>query len=134
MSNTQKNGVIMDEKEKDGMSVRDIEGYAKRYRFEIFFCLLYIFASLFTLIFWGAAISVFLTGLGGILGALFPHKIAMFSKKTSAFIYRHDKTTQLIIGIAALAAAIFVAPLIFLITGLQGGRGLISHSNEMPRV
>lgn len=119
---------------KDGMSVRQIEGYAKKHRFEIFFCLLYIFASLFTLIFWGATISVFLTGLGGILGALFPDKVSMSSKKVTSFISKHDKTTQVIIGIAVLAVAIFAAPLIFLLTGLQGGRGLVADSNELPRV
>lgn len=124
----------MEENPKEGMSVREIEGYAKKYRFEIFFCLLYIFASLFTLIFWGAVISIFLTGLGGIVGALFPNKVTVYSKKSIVFIYKHDKTTQVIIGIAILAVAIFAAPLIFLLTGLQGGRGLASYSNETPQV
>lgn len=124
----------MEENRKEGMSVREIEGYAKKYRFEIFFCLLYIFASLFTLIFWGAVISIFLTGIGGIIGALFPSKVTIYSKKSILFIYKHDKTTQVIIGIAILAVAIFAAPLIFLVTGLQGGRGLVSYSNETPQV
>ena len=123
----------MEQSGKGGMSVREIEGYAKKHRLEIFFCLLFVFASLFTLVFWGALISILLAGLGGILGALFPSKVASFSKKASSFINKHDKTTQVIIGIAILAIAIFVAPLIFLITGLQGGRGLITYSSDMPQ-
>lgn len=122
----------MDEKKKEGLSIKEIEGYAKRHRFEIFYCLLFVFASLFTLVFWGAALSILLTGLGGILGVLFPHKVDMFAKKMFSFVFKQEKITQLVIGIAALIIAIFVAPLIFFVIGLHAGHCFANHSIERP--
>lgn len=119
----------MDEKKKEGMSIREIEGYAQKHRFEIFICLLYVFASLFTLVFWGAATSILLAGAGGILGALFPTKVGMLSFKSMGFLLKQEKMTQLIIAVALLVVAIFVAPLVFLLTGLHAGRSLVSHSS-----
>jgi hypothetical protein len=119
----------MEEKKKEGMSVRELERYAKKHSFEIFFCLLYVFASLFTLVFWGAVISIFLTGIGGIIGALLPQTVGDLSHKSSVFIHKQQKATQVIIGIALLIIAIFLAPLVFLVTGLHGGRSLSFHTS-----
>ena len=39
-----------EEKKKEGVSVKELEGYAKKNRFEIFFCILFVLSSLLTLV------------------------------------------------------------------------------------
>ena len=114
----------------EGMSVKEIEGYAKKHRHEVFFCLLFVLASLFTLIFWGPTISVFLAGIGGIISVLMPNKIEAFVRKMASGVFSKEGTTQLIIGIVALIVAIFLAPIIFLIMGLHAGKSMITIAKE----
>ncbi len=119
-----------EEKKKEGVSVKELENYAKKHRFEIFFCILFILASLFTLIFWGPTISIFLAGIGGIISVLLPEKIEHLSRKFSAMAFKQQGTTQLIIGIVALIVAIFLAPIIFLLMGLHAGKSMMNLSKE----
>ena len=119
-----------EEKKKEGVSVKEIEGYAKKHRFEIFFCLLFILASLFTLVFWGPTLSIFLAGIGGIVGVLLPNKIEELTKKLDTSLLSKEGTTQLIIGIVALIIAIFIAPVIFLLTGLYAGQSMVTLAKE----
>ncbi|NGX60197.1 MAG: hypothetical protein KR126chlam3_01366 [Chlamydiae bacterium] len=120
-----------EEKKKEGVSVKELEGYAKRHRFEIFFCILFILASLFTLIFWGPTLSVFLTGLGAIISIFIPDKIDQIARKMAHTVLTKEGTTQLIIGIIALIVAIFLAPLIFLLLGLHAGCRIIHLVKEI---
>lgn len=118
------------EKKKEGISVKELESFAKKHRYEVFFSLLFILASLFTLIFWGAVISIFLTIIGSIVGVLFPHKIEFFSRKMASMVFKKESSTQMIIGILALIVAIFLAPLIFLLIGLHAGTSMFHTSRE----
>lgn len=122
----------MDEKKKEGISVKELEGYAKKHRYEFFFLLLFILASLFSMIFWGSSLSVFLAAIGAIVGVFLPHQVEHFTKKFSVFVGKQEKTTQLIIAILWLIVAIFLAPIIFLKLGLHGGKSMIMHCREMP--
>lgn len=119
-----------EEKKKEGVSVRELEGYAKKHRFEIFFCILFVFASLFTLVFWGPTLSIFLAGIGSIISIFFPRTIDQYAQKFAFKIFSKEATTQLIIGIIALIIAIFLAPIIFLVIGLYAGKGLITLTKE----
>lgn len=121
----------MDEdKKKEGVSVKEIEGYAKRHRFEIFFCILFVLASLFTLIFWGPTLSIFFTGIGAIIGIFIPNKIEHLARTMATKILHRESMTQLIIGIVALIIAIFLAPIVFLWAGLHSGRAIIHMAKE----
>lgn len=119
----------MDEqKKKEGVSVKELEGYAKKNRFEIFFILLFVFASLFTLVFWGAMISIFTTGIGGIIAIFIPNKIDHFAHKMAMALASKEGATQLIIGIAALIIAIFLAPVAFFFFGLHAGKSMVMNA------
>lgn len=115
---------------KEGVSVKELEGFAKNYRYEIFFCTLFVLATIFSLVFWGARISIFLTGIGAIVGALLAEQIHLFAKKMAVTIFTKDVSFQLIIGLIALVVAIFVAPLIFLIIGLHGGKSMMRRARK----
>lgn len=119
-----------EEKKKEGVSVKELESYAKKHRFEIFFCILFILASLFSLVLWGAPLSVFLAGIGGIVSVFMPTPIEKFAKKMASMVLGKEGTTQLLAGIVALVVAIFLAPLIFLIMGLHAGKSMLRLAQE----
>jgi len=119
-----------EEKKKEGMTVKELEGYAKRHRFEIFFCSLFILASLFTLIFWGPTLSILLAGIGGIISSLFSDKLEGFARKMAGTFLKKEGTTQIIVGIIALIVAIFLAPLVFLLIGLHAGKSMVHLAKE----
>ena len=122
----------MDEKKpKEGVSVKEIEEFAKKHSFEVFFCLAFVLACFFTFVMWGAGWSIVATAVGGILGILLSHKIAHFSKMIFNFVFKQEKTTQLVLGIVCLVLAIFIPPLIFLLIGLHGGKDLYHVAMEI---
>ncbi len=122
-----------EEKKNEGVSVKELEGYAKKNRFEIFFCILFVLASLFTLVFWGAPTSIFLAGIGGIISVFLPGKIDQLSHKMASTVFGKEGTTQLVIGIVALIVAIFLAPLIFLIMGLHAGKSMLGLAKSVSQ-
>ena len=121
----------MDEnKSKEGVSVKEIETFAKQHRFEFFFCLAFALAFLFALIMYSCAWSIGASALGGILGVLFSRKVAYFSKAVLNFLFRQERTTQFVLAIVVLILAIFLPPLIFLLLGLHGGKDLYHLARE----
>lgn len=116
----------MAKKSKEAMTVQEIEDVAKKYRFELFFCLSFILASLFTSSFFGTGWSIFLAALGGILGVWFPAKIEKFFAASFQFLFHQEKVTQIVLGVVGLILSVFLPPLIFLLLGLMGGKGIYS--------
>jgi hypothetical protein len=121
-----------EEKRKEGYTVKEIQSLTLRYKFEVFYCLLFIIASLFTLL-WGARISVFLAGIGGILGVLLPLQVERVLRKMSSFCLKQETTVQLVMGIVCLVLAIFLPFLVFLLLGLNGGMAM-AHRYREPRM
>ena len=119
-----------EEKKKEGVSVKELEGYAKKHRFEIFFCLLFILASLFTLVFWGPVFSIFFAGIGGIITVFMPDKIDQLQHKMAGKLFAKEGATQLIIGIVVLIVAIFLAPLIFFVIGAHARKSMIHLARD----
>ncbi len=124
----------MEDKKKDGVSVREIEDFAKKHRFEVFFCLIFFLAFIFGAFgffksFWSIAA---LMG-GAICGVLFSTKVEGLIKKILSFVFKHDGTMQLVLGIVCLVLAIFIPFLVFLIAGLAGGRTLYIQAIDAAR-
>lgn len=109
---------------KEGVSVKEIEAFAKKHRFEVFFCLAFIFACFFSFVFFGPGWSIFLAGIGGILGVIMPARIEHLTKKISQFIFKQEKTTQIVLGVVGLVISIILPPIIFLLLGLHGGKSM----------
>jgi hypothetical protein len=123
----------MDKKLKEGMSVQELENFGKKYRFEIFFILYFILATLLTFLFFGATWSIFLAGIGGILGIWLPGKIEKAAKGAFRFVYKQEKVTRVILAVVGAAIAFFLPPLVFFFTGLMGGAGISRASNLIPK-
>ncbi|MES2200343.1 MAG: hypothetical protein V4489_09290 [Chlamydiota bacterium] len=111
----------MDEqKPKTGVSVKEIETFTKKHRFEVFFCLSLILSCFFSFVFfdgWGTVA----TAVGGILGILFSTKIAELIQRFAMFFNKQEDLTQLILGIAGLVLSVFLPILTFLVIGTCGG-------------
>ncbi len=114
----------MDKKSKEGISVKEIEQYTKKHRYEVFFSLAFILACIFTFVMWGAGWSIVAATVGALLGIILTEQMDSLFKKIYQFILRHEKTTQLVLGIVFLILAIFLPPLYFLLLGMHGGKGM----------
>jgi len=119
-----------DKNKKEGVTVKEIEGYAKNYRYEIFFCALFVLATIFSLVFWGSTLSIFLAGIGAIVGALLAEKIHQFAHKMAETVLSKGSSFQMIVGLVALIVAIFLAPLVFLVLGLHGGKSMMRRARK----
>jgi hypothetical protein len=111
-------------KPKEGVSVKEMEAFAKKHRFEVFFCLAFILACFFTFVMWGSGWSIIAAAVGAIIGVLISGKVTHFSKMVFGFIFKQEQSTQLVLGIVALILAIFIPPLYFLLLGLHGGKDM----------
>ncbi len=118
-------------KPKEGISVKEMEAFAKKHRFEVFFCLAFILACFFTFVMWGPGWSIVTGTVGAIVGVLFGGKVTHFSKMVFTFIFKQEQTTQLVLGIVALILAIFIPPLYFLLLGLHGGKDMHHWAMEI---
>ncbi|MDN3508533.1 MAG: hypothetical protein P0S93_00630 [Candidatus Neptunochlamydia sp.] len=114
----------MDKKLKEGVSVQELENLGKKYHFEIFFVLYFLLATLLTFIFFGAAWSIFLAGIGGILGIWLPNKVEKAAKGAFHFVCKQEKATKLVLAIVGVVVSFFLPPLVFFFLGLLGGTGM----------
>lgn len=126
------------DKSKEGVSVKEIEAFAKKHRFEVFFCLAFVLACFFTFVLWGPGWSIIAAAVGAIIGVLLVGKITSLSKMVFSFIFKQDPTIQLVLGIVALVLAIFIPPLYFLLLGLHGGKdmhhwAMETYNQQKPR-
>lgn len=119
-------------KPKEGVSVKEIEEFAKRYRFEVFFCLMFILACIFGLTgnFFGKGWNIFFAMGGGILGVIFPNKVDVLFKAIFRFVFGQDKVVQIVLGVAGLLIATFLPFLIFLIVGAIAGKTMHQMAME----
>jgi uncharacterized membrane protein len=110
-------------KPKEGVTVKEIESYAKKHRFEVFFCLAFLLACFFSFVFFSSW-SIIFAAVGGIIGVLIPAKVESFSRRAVLFFIKQENTTQLILGVVGLILSIFLPILTFFVLGLGGGRFL----------
>ena len=114
---------------KEGVSVKEIESFAKKHRFEVFFCLSFILACFFTFAFFPAWSLVFIS-LGAIVGVALSDAVEKLLKAIIRFALKQEKTTLLVLAVVWLVLSIFLPPLTFLLVGLSGGKNLIKTANE----
>ena len=108
---------------KKGVSVKEIEEFTKKHRYEVFFCALFVLTCIFSLVgHFGGKWSIFFGMGGAILGVIFPSKTESLMKMVFKFIFSQEKTIQIVLAVVALIVAIFLPFIIFLALGLIGGR------------
>lgn len=112
-------------KMKEGVSIKQIEGFARKHKFEVFLCITLALACFFSFIMWGVVLAMMTAIAGAIISILIPAKTAQLSKKICQFALKQEQTTQIVLAIVTFILAICIPPLIFLSLGLHGGRDLL---------
>jgi hypothetical protein len=119
---------------KDGVSVKELEEFAKKHRFEVFFCLLFLLACIFGLVgMFRPGWSIFLAMVGGALGVILPMKMDQLLKSTFHFVFKQDKTLLIVLGVVALLIACILPFIVFLLVGAAGGRAMHQMASDASR-
>lgn len=111
----------MEEKKREGLTVREISELGNKYRIEVFVCLLLLLTCIFNFIFIGGSLSILTATIGGIIGTLLSPKLEPHLKAMVKYPLQQSTTVQLIIAGAVLLVGIFLPLVIFLVLGLYAG-------------
>ena len=117
---------------KDGVSVNEIESFARKYTSEVFLVLAIIIGCISSIFdfFTGAGWSIAFLGIGAIVSVLFPNQIEKFLRKMFHIISKNEKSTQIIVGIVRIVIAIFVPFILFGLIGLGAGTSFHIHTKQ----
>ena len=110
-----------DEEKKDGMTVQEIENMAKKYRFELVFCLAFVLAAVFSYLFNIMGWCIFLASIGGIVGVCLPNHIDSWMGSAFGFLFKQETVTQIVVGVVLIVLSIVISPVIYVLLGLLGG-------------
>ncbi|MFA5250873.1 MAG: hypothetical protein WC371_05650 [Parachlamydiales bacterium] len=132
----------MDEKNpfakiKEGVSVEELETFARKYTTEVFLILAVIIATISSIFdfFTGPGWSLSFTGIGAILSLAFPETIVKIQRKILDLIAKPEKSMQITVGIVRLIIALFIPFFLFAEMGFLAGLGFhryMRHS-AMPK-
>lgn len=115
----------MDGGKKEGVSVKEIEEFAKKHRFEVFFCLMFLLACIFgTFGMFRPGLSILLGMVGAVLGVIMPMKMEQMLRSAFHFVFKQEKVMLIVLGIVALLISIILPFIIFLVVGVAGGRAM----------
>jgi hypothetical protein len=131
------------EKIKEGVSVEEIEKFARKYTNEVFLILSLIIATISSIFgfFTGPSWSVFFMGLLAIIAIALPEQIGVFIKKMMKLQAKAEKATSIIIGIVRIVLGIFIPFILFAELGLLAGYAfhttskqfISEHKEEKPK-
>ncbi|OGN62094.1 MAG: hypothetical protein A3F40_01220 [Chlamydiae bacterium RIFCSPHIGHO2_12_FULL_27_8] len=116
------------EKLKDGVSVEEIEKFARKYTTEMFLILSLIIATISSIFgfFTGPSWSIFFAGLLAIIGIAMPIPVGKLLKKLLKLQMNSEKSTTIVIGIVRLVLSIFIPFILFAELGLLAGHAFHS--------
>lgn len=117
---------------KEGVSVEEIEKFARKYTNEVFIILSLIIATISSIFgfFTGPSWSVFFMGLLTIIGLAMPDQVGAFVKKIIKLQSRAEKTLMVVIGIARIIFAIFIPFILFAELGILAGYAFHTIAKE----
>ncbi|HEY4254879.1 MAG TPA: hypothetical protein VGM34_00850, partial [Chlamydiales bacterium] len=108
---------------KEGVSVQEIENFARKHTTEVFTVLALVIGSISSSwgFFTGPKMTIFFLVIGTILGIFFPAPVERGLKQLYAFSYKQEKMTQMVLGIVKIVVALFIPFLLFGVFGLLAG-------------
>lgn len=116
-------GKNMMDKLKEGVSVQEVEDFARKHAIEVVSASAIIIGSISSMFdfFTGPAFSILFATIGIILGIFFPIPVEKGLRQIYGFTFKQEKTTQMILGAVAIVVAIFIPFLLFGVIGLLAG-------------
>jgi hypothetical protein len=131
------------QKLKEGVSVQEIENFARKHTTEVFSILAIIIGAVSSMFdfFTGPSWTILFFAVGAIIALLFPAQIEKKLKQLYIFAYKQEKTTEMILGGVKIVVAIFIPFVYFGLLGLLAGtsyhyyirQAQIAKDNPMPR-
>ncbi len=111
------------DKLKDGVSVQEVEEFARKYATEVFSILAVVIGAISSMFdfFTGPGLTILFLAIGVILGILFPMQVERGLKQLYGFTFKQEKMTQMILGGVKIIVAIFIPFLLFGVIGLLAG-------------
>lgn len=122
-------GISMDEHK--GHSVKQIEEYAIKHKYEVVFGITFILMTIFAITLNVKNWYIILTGIGAIVGTLLPVKVDKAIGKSLQFMFGMDKVLQIVFAIILFILAIFISPLMGLILGVMAGKACLIDSSKV---
>jgi hypothetical protein len=115
---------LMD-KIKEGVSVQEVEDFARKYTTEVFTVLAIIIGSFSSMydFFTGPRLTIAFLAIGVILGIFFPAPVEKGLKQFYSFSHKQEKMTQMILGFVKIIVSIFIPFILF------GGIGLLAGTS-----
>jgi len=113
----------MMDKIKEGVSVQEVEDFARKYTIEVFSVLAIVIASISSMydFFTGPKFTILFIAVGLILGVFFPSPVERVLKQYYSFSYKQEKMTQMIMGCVMIVVGLFIPFIIFGAVGLLAG-------------
>jgi len=113
---------LMD-KIKEGVSVQEVEDFARKYTTEVFTILALIIASISSMYdyFTGPKMTILFVFIGVFIAMFFPAPVEKGLKQFYNFAYKQEKMTQLILGFVKIVVALFIPFIFFGLIGLLSG-------------
>lgn len=113
---------LMD-KIKEGVSVQEVEDFARKYTTEVFSVLAILIGSISSMynFFTGPKLTIALIAIGVILGVFFPAPVEKGLKQFYSFSFKQEKTTQMILGLVKVVVGLFIPFFLFGFMGLLAG-------------
>lgn len=111
------------DKMKEGMSVQEMEDFARKYTVELFSALAIVIGTVSSMydFFSGPKLTILLLALGTLLGVFFPVPSERGLKQFYMFAYKQEKLTQMILGGVQIVVALFIPFILFGFVGLLAG-------------
>ena len=113
---------LMD-KIKEGVSVQEVEDFARKYTTEVFSVLAIVIGSISSMynFFTGPKLTIAFMAIGVILGIFFPAPVEKGLKQFYSFSFKQEKTTQMILGLVKVIVSLFIPFVLFGFMGLLSG-------------
>jgi len=120
------------EKIKEGVSVEEIEKFARKYTNEVFLILSLIIATISSIFgfFTGPSWSLFFAGLLAIIGIALPVQVGKILKKMLKLQAKSEKSTIIIVGIVRIIFGVFIPFILFAELGLLAGYSFHTTSRD----
>ncbi len=113
---------LMD-KIKEGVSVQEVEDFARKYTTEVFSVLAILIGAISSMydFFTGPKLTIAFVAIGVMLGVFFPAPVEKGLKQFYSFSYKQEKMTQLILGCVKIVVGLFIPFILFGSIGLLAG-------------
>lgn len=111
------------DKIKEGVSVQEVEDFARKYATEVFSVLAIAVGSISSMydFFTGPKMTIVFFAIGVIIAIFFPAPVERGLKQFYSFSYKQEKTTQMVLGLVKVVVALFIPFVLFGFLGLLSG-------------